>query len=389
MTGRGDGDSAASAERYGWLAGVMAWIAVLVPSVVMLARRSEPGPSEAAFMGAMLLFGALFVSLAGPWEHSSARRAPAAWVGAAVATATAAVMLAPEVGIVSVLFILSTAIAAHVLRARLVYGIIAFQTLTTAIAALVATADPLLAGVQAAAIGGFQVFTATITLSMLGERSLRRRLAAANAELRATRALLRETSKLGERARISRELHDLLGHHLTALNLQLEVAGHVADGRAVPPIERARMIAKLLLADVRDVVSDLRTTGDVDVRDVLDELVRDLPRPRVHVTVDARIVLDDLARAHVIVRCVQEAITNAIRHGDADNVWVTLRRDGDAIDVCTRDDGRGAESFTVGNGLHGMRERLDEIGGRLDVHSAPGGGFTVRALIPLAAGAPS
>jgi signal transduction histidine kinase len=372
----------AAAQPLGWLAGLITWLAVLVPSVVAIDRRPDSGPSEAAFLGAILLFGALFVMLAGPWEPPSVRRAPAAWALAAVASAAAAVMLAPEVGIVSVLFILSIAVVAHVLEPRLAFGVVAFQTLTTGAAAVSANPDLLLAGVQMAAIAGFQIFTVTITVAMLGERRLRQRLSAANAELRATRALLHETSKLTERARISRELHDLVGHHLSALNLHLEVASHLGDGPASVPIARSRTIAKLLLADVRSVVSDLRNSGEVDLRQVIEELVSGLPRPRVHVEIEPSLVLDDLSRAHVIVRCVQEAITNAIRHGDADNVWVSLRRDGDAIDVVARDDGCGSESVAVGNGLHGMRERIDEIGGRLDLRTAPGEGFTVHALIP-------
>jgi signal transduction histidine kinase len=375
--------SVAAAQPLAWLAGVVAWSAVLVPSVIVVFRRSAPGPDEAAYLGAVLLFGAIFVVLAGPWRSPAVGRAPSAWVGAAVASAAAAVMLAHEVGLAAILFILSTALAAHHLSPQLTYGVVAFQTLTTAIAATLATTDLLVIGVQTTAIAAFQLFAATTTTTMIAERRLRRRLGEANAELRATRALLRETSKLAERARISRELHDLVGHHLTALNLHLEVASHLAEGRAVEPVARARAIAKLLLADVRGVVSDLRATGDVDVRGVLTELVTDLPRPRVHVEVDRRIVLDDPERAQVVVRCVQEAITNTIRHSDADNLWVTLRLVGDAVEVVARDDGRGADDLVVGHGLEGMRERVDAVGGRLDLTTAAGAGFSVRAHIPL------
>ena len=83
-------------------------------------------------------------------------------------------------------------------------------------------------------------------------------LSRANAELRATRALLADSSRMAERARISRELHDLLGHHLTALHLQLEVATHLAEGEVRGPVSKAKSVAKVLLADLREAVSTLR-----------------------------------------------------------------------------------------------------------------------------------
>src|SRR3546814_18990264 len=73
-----------------------------------------------------------------------------------------------------------------------------------------------------------------------------------NAELRATRALLAESARVNERTRISRELHDLLGHHLTALSLNLEVASHITEGKAHDHVGQAHTLARLLLSDVRE-----------------------------------------------------------------------------------------------------------------------------------------
>ena len=86
-----------------------------------------------------------------------------------------------------------------------------------------------------------------------------------NAELRATRALLAESARVNERTRISRELHDLLGHHLTALSLNLEVAGHLVEGRALEHVNQAHTLARLLLSDVREAVSRLRTDDAIDM----------------------------------------------------------------------------------------------------------------------------
>ena len=77
--------------------------------------------------------------------------------------------------------------------------------------------------------------------------------------------LLEISSRTTERLRIARDLHDLLGHHLTALSLNLEVASHLATGEANEQIEKSKAITKLLLGDVRDVVSRLRNDEPVDL----------------------------------------------------------------------------------------------------------------------------
>lgn len=90
------------------------------------------------------------------------------------------------------------------------------------------------------------------------ERDAREELARANAELVARQSLLAESSRIAERLRISRDLHDTLGHHLTALSLQLDVAARLASGQAAAHVREAHAITRLLLGDVRDVVSRMR-----------------------------------------------------------------------------------------------------------------------------------
>lgn len=240
----------------------------------------------------------------------------------------------------------------------------------------------------AAAFAGFQAFAVAMASLAARERAGREALANANAELRAARALVAESSRAAERLRISRDLHDTLGHHLTALSLQLDVASRLADGQAASHVRQAHALARLLLADVRDAVSRLRDTNAIDAADAIRRLVATGGAMAVHLDAPPTLAGLDPERAQVLVRCVQEVMTNALRHARAANLWITIVDGPDGVRVLARDDGQGAPSLTWGNGLRGMRERFEALAGRLDVRTAPSGGFEVRGVMPSGAPRP-
>jgi signal transduction histidine kinase len=224
--------------------------------------------------------------------------------------------------------------------------------------------------------------TAMVAKQQAQARDEQRRL---NAELRATRLLLAESARINERTRISRELHDLLGHHLTALSLNLEVAGHLSSGQVKEHVSQAHTLARLLLTDVREAVSQLREGGAIDLAVALRPLAENVPSLAIHMDIESPLTLDDPERAHVLLRCTQEIITNAVRHAGARNLWIAARREDGCIRMSARDDGRGADLLVAGNGLRGMRERLAQHGGTLDIHTSPGEGFDLRLVLPIAA----
>jgi len=213
------------------------------------------------------------------------------------------------------------------------------------------------------------------------ERERQRQL---NSELRATRALLAESSRIAERMRISRELHDLVGHHLTALSLNLEVASHLAQAPAADHVRKAQATAKQLLTDVREVVSELRQDAELDLTQALNTLIEGVPSLRVHLSMPPRFTVEDPQRAQVLLRWVQEVLTNTVRHAHARNLWLRIERTADG-ELCldARDDGRGAPQLEPGNGLIGMRERLAEVGGRLEIPHPQPQGFRLLAWLPL------
>jgi signal transduction histidine kinase len=223
--------------------------------------------------------------------------------------------------------------------------------------------------------------TSLVTKQQVDAREEQRRL---NSELRATRTLLAESSRLAERMRISRELHDLVGHHLTALSLNLEVASHLVNGPAQEHVRQAQSVAKLLLSDVREVVSQLREGDSIDLTQALTNLTEGVPGLAIHLELPPRFSVDDPKRAQVLLRCSQEIITNTVRHSGARNLWLRFERNADRqMAIHARDDGHGAVQFKQGNGLAGMRERLAQFGGRLDIVTGKGQGFVLDASLPL------
>jgi signal transduction histidine kinase len=184
-----------------------------------------------------------------------------------------------------------------------------------------------------------------------------------------------------ERLRIARDLHDALGHHLTALSLNLEVAAHTIDGDAAPPVRTAQSIAKLLLADVRDVVSALHSDEPIDLAAALRRMAADIPTPRVHLDLPPALHAN-AERSHVVLRCAQEMITNAARHAHARNLWLDVCEHGDGLRIRARDDGAGTADSPDGHGLRGMRTRLEELGGTLSISTRPGAGFVVVVNVP-------
>jgi signal transduction histidine kinase len=231
-----------------------------------------------------------------------------------------------------------------------------------------------------AGFSGFLYVTSLVARQQAQAREEQRRL---NSELRATRALLAESVRVNERTRISRELHDLLGHHLTALSLNLEVAIHLADGKAQEHVSQAHTLAKLLLSDVREAVSQIRDSDAIDMAATLLPLADNVPGLHIQMRLPAPFLIDDPERAHVLLRCTQEIVTNVVRHAQATTLDLHYRWHDDGIQLQARDNGRGADIPAAGNGLRGMRERLAAYGGEVEIETRPGSGFCLTLSLPL------
>ncbi|MFA1539864.1 sensor histidine kinase [Actinomadura monticuli] len=202
-----------------------------------------------------------------------------------------------------------------------------------------------------------------------------------------------------ERLRMARELHDVLAHNISMINVQAGVALHLIDQnpeQARTALAAIKEASKEALTEMRGVIGALRSQGESAPRaptaglDRLDDL---LDRARsAGLAVEAEITGDrrplhagtDLAA----FRIVQESLTNVTRHAGPGPVTarVAIAYGEHEIEVRVEDDGRGApllDDRPGGSGIRGMRERAAALGGTFDAGPRPGGGFRVRAALPL------
>jgi signal transduction histidine kinase len=228
---------------------------------------------------------------------------------------------------------------------------------------------------------GFQAFAAlTIRYALSAERA-RDQLSAINSELMATRSLLAESARTEERLRLSRELHDVAGHSLTALKLNLNAVLLDPALRKREELQAAAHLASDLLTQIRQVVGALRAHDGIDLGAALASLAQAIPNSPIHLDVAAQFRVDDVDQAAALLRCAQESITNALRHARATQIDIALSRHDTGIQMKVTNDGRAPDQVVWGNGLNGMRERLQAIGGRLDI-STSDQGFVVLAQLP-------
>ena len=228
--------------------------------------------------------------------------------------------------------------------------------------------------------GGFQLFAVCAAQLLRSEIAARDTLARANAELKAAQMLLGESARMGERLRIARDLHDVMGHSLTSLTIHLDVASRLATGPAAEHLSCARTVSGELLEQVRSVVGRSRV-APIDLRTALQSLANSVKGLNVRVVLPEDLDILDPARADTILRCAQEAITNTLRHAGARQLVIEVQENGNGVIVMARDDGRGGK-FVIGHGLSGMRERFEMFGGSLSIASQEGEGFSIRGIIP-------
>ncbi|KAG1546882.1 hypothetical protein G6F50_013590 [Rhizopus delemar] len=236
--------------------------------------------------------------------------------------------------------------------------------------------------------GGFQAFAALTAHYARSTALARDALARVNAALLATRALLADRARDAERLRLARELHDVAGHKLTAmrLNLRALAADPALAGR--DGLVLAEQLSGELLADIRQVVQSMRDDRGLDLATALHALAAPFPRPKLQLRIGEGVRVTDPLMAETVLRLVQEALTNIAKHAQATHVRVHLTCDDKQCTLTVQDNGVGTapESLTkklpLSLGLQGIREPVRLLNGEVTINTNKKGGFRLDAQMP-------
>ncbi|MEO1068989.1 MAG: sensor histidine kinase [Cyanobacteria bacterium J06638_6] len=240
--------------------------------------------------------------------------------------------------------------------------------------------------------GLVMMFVLLLVNALLSVYRSQQDLAIAHEQLRAYAAKVENQATLQERNRIAREIHDSLGHSLTAQTILLENALLFLPpeaARAKDYLITATESAYQALRDVSKSVSTLRTNSlqDAPLNQTIPTLVKDICQPA-HIVPDYRIDLPDSLPEDIslaLFRIVQEALTNTVKHSQARLVQVRLLAKSSRLHLQVLDNGKGFDPSknTSGFGLRGMHERATNLGGSCQVWSAPGAGCRISVMLPL------
>jgi two-component system sensor histidine kinase DesK len=352
----------------------------LGPLISVLSRPPQPA-ALALLLAGWAIFGLVLVRLfrLGPFATALADR----WIAVAAVALTAIALIAQlvfGVGEASALYFYAGVTAARLESERGAAGIA-----LVALAAAVGTGSASGDWADGLTVG---VTVATISLTIFALT----RLGRANRELQAARRELADLAVAEERARISRDLHDTLGHSLSVIALKAELARRVLPDdpvRAAAEIGDVETVARDALSSVRETVSGYRQPT----------LAMELAGARAALAaagIDARVepAPEDLPRDvdAVLGWAVREGVTNVLRHSDAAHARVrVVVGGGDAVVEIEDDGGAPADADPAtahgrpGMGLAGLRERAARLGGGIEAGPLASGGFRLRVAVPVAA----
>lgn len=226
--------------------------------------------------------------------------------------------------------------------------------------------------------------------------SLNEQLNSANDELQRANVRLeeyaRESVKMTEtkeRNRLAREIHDTLGHALTGIITGIEACTALMD--VAPEATKIQLsaiaeVARQGVTDVRRSVKALRPDAleKFDLANAISRTINEMctaANVEIEYICEARLDCFTEDEEDMIYRIIQESITNSIRHGKADYIWITIQRELDMLKICIRDNGIGCAEIQKGFGLHHMEERLNMLNGSLSYSGT--NGFVVEAVIPI------
>ena len=194
---------------------------------------------------------------------------------------------------------------------------------------------------------------------------------------------------VGERNRMARDLHDTLGHSFISYILGLDAVLYLMDSnpsQAKKKIEELRHYASENLDQIRETIHEMGTEQDISVTNHFSALIDEFSA-YTNTKVDLHIIGEEYDLNHSIrmalLRCLQESLTNAKRHGRAKDISINLSFKEDGVELLIEDHGVGTDHLQYGFGLNSMRERLSSLNGRLQLDSSKSLGTKVMCQIPF------
>jgi len=350
------------------LAGLLTWLLVYGVSYYLL-QKIAPGQSQAPVHALFIAYGGLFWLLTRQQGHFALRgRYGAVFLLLQLVVAFSLLWLLPGryFEFLSILTIIWAAMLPFVMRTSL--AMLLTIAVVSAWYSVVAWQSGDSVWISALLYGSFHLFAVLVQSASRDAESAKEELEQKHQQLLATQQLLQGASRQSERTRIARNLHDVVGHHLTALTIQLQVASHITEGEARIQVDKCHQLAKLLLSDVREAVSTMRQYTDVTLLDAITPLLALLPEPlEIKLQIPPDIMLHDLHQAQHLLCIVQEAISNSLKHSRASQFHLTASVEQQQLQLVIYDNGSWAPHWQPGNGIKGMHERLAECGGSLQL----------------------
>jgi signal transduction histidine kinase len=252
-------------------------------------------------------------------------------------------------------------------------------------------------GVNSITVGTAVVFVAVFAQMRLNEQQARERaeqlmeeLERANVQLAAFATQAEELAMTQERNRLAREIHDNLGHTLTTVNVQIEAAKVIMDSkpdRALDAMNKAQELTQKGLKRVRESVAALRESpvSNRSLSEAIASLIKEAQSSGI--VTEFKINGEPQALEHKVAlalyRATQEGLTNVRRHARASRVDILLDFQPSEVRLEVKDNGVGAEETSGGFGLLGIRERMQLLGGKIEISSGIGKGFCLTASVPL------
>jgi len=235
----------------------------------------------------------------------------------------------------------------------------------------------------------FQLYAVSIITSRVEVDRARGELARSNAELVSMQSFVAETVRDRERLRIARDLHDVTGHKLTALKINLQIMQQQPrvpeDAQLRDLVDRAAQIADDLLADTRVIVRQISGAEGLALGEALNKLANLLPEGMITVEFEENLRVQSGEVARLLLRAGQEGVSNALRHGGATRIRLSLRRIADRFVLRVVDNGRGLRGKPAGFGRSQLAARVQELGGEyrlVDQAAAGGSGCELEITLP-------